>query len=113
MAPKSMRPFPPSWRVEQIDGGYLVKDANGQPLAYIYGRDTLVDENTASVLTMDEARFIASNIAKLPTLLTFREVSSFILKTIAVAVVIIIVTAFAAHFAGYYLLDVPPSTGED
>jgi hypothetical protein len=35
-----------------------VKDANGQPLAYIYGRDTLVDENTASVLTMDEARFI-------------------------------------------------------
>ena len=62
-----MRRFPPLWTVEQIPGGYKVKDANGQSLAYVYGRETGAD--IANVLTMDEARRIASNIAKLPVLL--------------------------------------------
>jgi hypothetical protein len=35
----------------------------------IYARETRADADTAKVLTMDEARRIASNIAKLPTLL--------------------------------------------
>jgi hypothetical protein len=51
-----------SWR-------YKVLDANGQPLAYVYGRETKAAADIAKVLTMDEARRIASNIAKLPTLL--------------------------------------------
>ena len=34
-----------------------------------YGRETKADANIANVLTMDEARHIASNIAKLPKLL--------------------------------------------
>ena len=34
-----MRRFPPPWTVEQIPGGYKVKDANGQSLAYVYGRE--------------------------------------------------------------------------
>jgi hypothetical protein len=34
------RRFPPPWTVEQIPGGYKVKDANGQSLAYVYGRET-------------------------------------------------------------------------
>ena len=88
------------WRVQQIDGGYVVKDANGQSLAYVYGRETLeADADTAHVLTMDEARHIASNIAKLPTLLTLREASAFILKMFAIAGLAIIATALAAHFA--------------
>jgi hypothetical protein len=33
-----------------------VKDANGQSLAYVYGRETKADADTAHVLTMDEAR---------------------------------------------------------
>jgi hypothetical protein len=44
-----------------------VKDANDQSLAYVYGRETRADADTAHVLTMDEARRIASNIAKLPS----------------------------------------------
>ncbi len=63
-----MRRFPPIWTVEQIPGGYKVKDANGQALAYVYARETRADAAIANVLTMDEARRIASNIAKLPTL---------------------------------------------
>ena len=46
-----------------------VKDANGQSLAYVYGRETKADADIANVLTMDEARRIASNIAKLPPFL--------------------------------------------
>jgi hypothetical protein len=60
------RRFPPPWTVEQIAGGYKVKDANGQSLTYVYGRETQADADIAHVLTMDEARRIASNIAKLP-----------------------------------------------
>ena len=54
------RRFPPPWTVEQIPGGYKVKDANGQSLAYVYGRETRADAELANVLTMDEARRIAS-----------------------------------------------------
>ena len=63
------RRFPPPWTVEQIPGGYKVKDANGQSLAYCYGRETRAAADIAKLLTMDQARRIASNIAKLPTLL--------------------------------------------
>ena len=44
-------------------------DANGQALAYVYGRETRADADIAKALTMDEARRIASNIVKLPTYL--------------------------------------------
>jgi len=64
-----MRRFLPPWTVEQIPGGFKVLDANGQSLAYVYGRETKADADIAHVLTMDEARRIASHIAKLPTFL--------------------------------------------
>jgi hypothetical protein len=66
---QSARRFPPPWTVEQIPGGFKVLDGSGQSLAYVYGRETKADADTANVLT-DEARRIASNIAKLPTLLS-------------------------------------------
>ena len=62
------RHFPPPWTVEQIPGGYKVIDANGQAVAHVYARETRADAD-ANVLTMNEARRIATNIAKLPILL--------------------------------------------
>jgi hypothetical protein len=31
------RRFPPPWRADKIAGGYVVRDANGQALAYVGG----------------------------------------------------------------------------
>jgi len=56
------RRFPPPWSVEPIPGGFVVKDATGQSLAYCYARGTRAEADTAKALTMDEARRIASNI---------------------------------------------------
>jgi hypothetical protein len=64
------RRFPPPWSVEKIPGGLKVCDANGQSLAYVYSRENPNDAHIAKVLTEDEARGIASNLAKLPELLS-------------------------------------------
>ena len=63
------RRFPPPWRADKMPGGYVVRDANGQALAYIYSRDSEAEAMQAKVLTKDEARRIAVNIARLPGLL--------------------------------------------
>ena len=42
---------------------------DAQSLAYVYGRETGADADIAHVLTMDVARRIATNIAKLPNYL--------------------------------------------
>ena len=44
-------------------------DANKQSLAYVYGHADARDAEIAKGLMLDEARRIASNIAKLPNLL--------------------------------------------
>ena len=63
------RRFPPPWSADKIPGGYVVRDANGQALAYIYSRDNEDEARQAKVLTKDEARRIAVNVARLPQLL--------------------------------------------
>jgi hypothetical protein len=40
----------------------LTGDANGQSLAYVYGRQTKADADIAHVLTTDEARRIAGKL---------------------------------------------------
>ena len=55
--------------IEGLPGGFKVVDAHGQSLAYFYARENDNDAGTGGVLTMDEARRLASNVAKLPELL--------------------------------------------
>ena len=63
----------PPWHADPMPGGYVVRDANGQALAYLYSRDNEDEARQAKVLTKDEARRFAVNIARLPGLLTDRD----------------------------------------
>jgi K+/H+ antiporter YhaU regulatory subunit KhtT len=63
------RRFPAPWPTDEIPGGYVVRDANGQALAYLYSRDNEDEARQAKTLTTDEARRIARNMARLPELL--------------------------------------------
>jgi DNA-binding LacI/PurR family transcriptional regulator len=64
------RRFPPPWFAEETDACLIVRDHNGQALAYVYFDDEKGRRTAAKLLTRDEARRIAANIAKLPELLT-------------------------------------------
>jgi hypothetical protein len=61
------RRFPPPWSIEESLEAFIVKDANGQALAYLYFENEAQRRLSTKKLTRDEAFLIAVNIAKLPS----------------------------------------------
>jgi hypothetical protein len=55
------RRFSPPWSVEEQDACFVVRDQNGQALAYVYFEDEPGRRSVAKLLTRDEARRIAIN----------------------------------------------------
>jgi hypothetical protein len=60
----SSRCFPPPWSVEETDACFIVRDGNGQALAYVYFEDEPGRHAAAKLLTRDEARRIAAKPLK-------------------------------------------------
>ncbi len=63
------RRFRPPWIVEELEACFYVCDSAGQKLAFVYFEEEPGRRAAAKLLTKDEARRIAANIAKLPELL--------------------------------------------
>jgi len=63
------RRFPPPWIARRAPGGFEVRDARGQRLAWIQAHESEFAARNAGLLTLDEGRRIALGIARLPELM--------------------------------------------
>jgi len=59
-------------RFEELGACCVVRDHDDQQLAYVYFEDEPGRRSAVKLLTKDEARRIASNVAKLPDLVSRR-----------------------------------------
>ena len=64
------RYFPEPWSVEELDTCFVVKDFNGQAIAYMYfEKESRHRHRRSELLARDEAQRIAAIFANLPELL--------------------------------------------
>ena len=68
---RAMQPrrFPPPWTIDDTHSCFTVQDADRQALAHVYFEAEPDRRAAAKLMSQDEARQIATNIAKLPYLL--------------------------------------------
>ena len=62
------RRFPPLWSIDEQTESFIVKDATGLLVAYVYFEDEPQRQTSMKRLSRDEAFLIAVNIAKLPSM---------------------------------------------
>src|SRR6266481_4551286 len=60
--------FSAPWQIVELPNGFAVEDAAGLQLGVFYGRSDPNTAGHAGFLTMDEARQLAFNFARLPEL---------------------------------------------
>jgi hypothetical protein len=68
MAEGSLR-FRPPWRADEIPGGYVVRNASGHAIAYLYSRENEAEARQAKMLNEGRGAADSINIARLPELL--------------------------------------------
>ena len=66
---RNARRFLPPWSVDELEACFVVKDSADQKLVYVYYEEEPGRRSAAELVSKDEARRVASNIAKLPELL--------------------------------------------
>jgi hypothetical protein len=72
-APAKPRHFMRPWSVTELDGAYEVRDAAGLNLATVHFEDQPARQSHLRRLSKDEARRVAAQIARLPTLLRIEK----------------------------------------
>jgi hypothetical protein len=60
--------FPTPWRIVELPNGFAVEDATGKQIGVFYGRAPCSAGHTG-IMTIDEARQMAVDFAKLPELI--------------------------------------------
>jgi hypothetical protein len=63
------RRYPPPWRIEERRESYIVMDAMGKPLAYVYFEDHPQRQMITDRISKDDAWQLARAITRIPTLL--------------------------------------------
>jgi hypothetical protein len=63
--PWNARRFPPPWSVEELDACFVVRDRDGQALAYVYFEDEPGRRSAAKLLSKDAARLGWGHLARL------------------------------------------------
>jgi hypothetical protein len=66
-----LKRFPAPWWVDSVPGGYVVRDAKGNSIAYVYGQAAKLKD----LMTLGEAQVVAEVISDLPSLLATTKIT--------------------------------------